>query len=72
MILLTVCPAPTTMDGAIATLEYAAMRDDEQTFLLESAYYALPDRCGDWMKNFSDRSAYFRARHSCSLHMRIV
>jgi hypothetical protein len=38
-ILAWLTTAPTTMDGAIATLEYAAMRDDEQTFLLESAYY---------------------------------
>jgi hypothetical protein len=31
--------APTTMAGAIATLEYAATRDCECTILLESAHY---------------------------------
>jgi hypothetical protein len=30
---------PTTMAGAIATLEYACVRDCEQTLLLESAHY---------------------------------
>jgi hypothetical protein len=31
--------APTTMAGAVATLEYAATRDGQQTLLLESAHY---------------------------------
>jgi hypothetical protein len=30
---------PTTIAGAIATLEYASLRDCEQTLLLESAHY---------------------------------